>query len=119
VSAPGSLADRPADRRGSVRHHCNVKLLAGREPAIAAIHNISREGLGFFLSHYMEVGVALPVELLNLPGSFWHLKAVRVVHATPQQEGTWLIGSAFLTPLTDTELQDFLNQEGQTPVGET
>lgn len=83
-------------------------MVAGEEPWPATIHNISREGVGFVLGRTLDMGVVVTVEVLNLASSFWHLKAARVVHATPNQEGTWLIGTMFLHPLTDIELQDLL-----------
>jgi len=100
-----------AERRSSVRHRCNVKMLTGGESYPAAIYNISGTGLAFFLDHNLEEKTTLCVELPNLAASFWHLKAARVVHATPQQEGTWLIGTSFLQPLTDSELRDMLKAD--------
>jgi hypothetical protein len=110
VSAP--QLDPAVERRISVRHRGNVKIVAEGEPALATIHNISREGVGFFLGHNLETGAAVQVELLNSGASFWHLKATRVIHVTPQQEGIWLIGTVFFHPLTETELQDLLRSAG-------
>src|SRR5262249_27429908 len=99
------------ERRASVRYRCHVKMLAGGPSWPAPIHNISREGVGFFLGRNLDIGSVVTVEVQNLASSFWHLKAVRVVHTTPHQGGDWLIGTAFLQPLLETELQDLLKTD--------
>lgn len=97
-----------ADRRISPRHPCSLTVLTRGDLCPARVYNLSGEGIGFFLGHELATDSHVGLEMLNPVASYWHLKGARVVHATLQPNGTWLIGAAFLHKLTDTDLQGLL-----------
>jgi hypothetical protein len=87
--------------------------VAGRpvgEPEVAwmgKVRDVSPAGMGLSMSRRFEPGVELIIELsvnakgiLDLP--------VRVVHATPDKKGCWIIGCRFIFQLTEEERQTLL-----------
>jgi hypothetical protein len=99
------------ERRIFARFRSDVTAVAGQEPCVVKVANLSRDGLGFFHDHEIKPESSLTIELFEPAGAFWHLKAARVVHATPQPDGGWLIGISFLRELAEAELQTLLNQQ--------
>jgi hypothetical protein len=97
-----------AERRISTRYPCNLTVLAASEPYVARVHNLSREGISFFIAHELDCQSLVTVELFNAVACVWHLKGARVIHATVQPDGNWLVGVAFLHKLTETDLQSLL-----------
>jgi hypothetical protein len=77
----------------------------GQEHWQAPVRDISTAGMGILLDHRVDPGSVLAIELLNKFHQFWHLKLLRVIHATPQDGHGWLVGSAFLKSFTDDEFQ--------------
>src|SRR5438128_11861643 len=69
----------------------------------ATLRNISAGGIGLLLQRRFEPRTGLAVELPDLDGSRVTV-FVRVIHATPQGKGAWLLGCSFVTPLTDERL---------------
>ncbi len=82
-----------------------VMLTSSVQPRPAAVDNISPGGMAFRMEQPVDPGTVLPVELLNRTGQFWHLKVMCVVHATPCQDGGWLVGNMFLARLSDDEFR--------------
>ena len=80
------------------------------EPEVAwmgKVRDVSPAGIGLTMSRPFEPGAELIIELsaktresLDLP--------VRVVHATPDKKGCWIIGCRFIFQLTEEELQTLL-----------
>jgi hypothetical protein len=93
----------------------SVVLWTGPHPGPSQVYNLSRGGLAVLLDDPIEPGTVLRVGLLNGSGNFWHLKVMRVVHTTPLAEGQWVVGSRFLTRLTEKELQGLLRAEPSPP----
>jgi PilZ domain len=74
---------------------------------LGRIRDASPGGIALLLKQRFELGTVLSVEIATRPeGRPHHL--VRVVHATPAKKGDWLIGCAFANPLSQEELQNFL-----------
>jgi hypothetical protein len=73
----------------------------------ATLRNISAGGIGLVLQRRFEPRTGLAVELPDLDGSRVTV-FVRVIHATPQANGGWLLGCSFVTPLTDERLSAIL-----------
>ncbi len=67
----------------------------------AVVHNVSTSGIGLALAYPLEPGT--PVAL-DLEGVF-RLLLARVVCATPQSGGSWIIGCEFDSELSHAELQ--------------
>jgi hypothetical protein len=87
--------------------------VAGRpigEPEVAwmgKVRDVSPAGIGLSMSRPFEPGAELIIELsvkakgtLDLP--------VRVIHATPDEKGLWIIGCRFIFQLTEEELQTLI-----------
>jgi hypothetical protein len=108
------------ERRGAIRHSLERGMLpvvveSGLLAWAVAVDNISPRGLGMRLERPLDPGTLLPVQLLNRSGNFWHLKVMRVVHATPADEG-WLVGNVFLAQFSDDEFRVLVNLP---PLGES
>jgi hypothetical protein len=116
-AASSSPASALADRRTFVR--LTTELAATCRPATRGhdvgwpgqIHDISCGGVGLILRHRFRPGTRLTVELRARTGGVLRTVRLRVVHARAVLvEGCpcWLLGCAFVEPLTDEELQPLL-----------
>jgi PilZ domain len=74
------------------------------------VRDISRTGIGLSLRKRFEPGAVLLIELSESPKLLRNLE-VRVVHATPDKKGRWIIGCTFARPLSAEEMQIFLPRE--------
>jgi hypothetical protein len=68
------------------------------------IKNVSLTGVGLIAPQVLDAGILLAIKLVNPAKNFSKAALVRVAHATPMTEGTFLIGGNFDTPLTYDEL---------------
>jgi hypothetical protein len=74
----------------------------------ALIANLSAQGIGLLLSHRIEAGKQVRIQLLcDSPAISLELDAA-VAHATPYEDGIWLIGFAFSRRLNPEELKALL-----------
>jgi hypothetical protein len=71
----------------------------------AQIRDISTGGIGLVLNRGFKPGTLLSVELPSTNQSLLILRLARVVHATAQADGSWVIGCEFATHLRDDDLQ--------------
>jgi hypothetical protein len=71
----------------------------------APVRDISALGIGLLLDQPVEPGTTVSVELPNRAWNCWHLKLLRVVHVTPQEDNRYLVGSVFLRRFSDDELR--------------
>lgn len=85
-----------AERRSSVRYVPQV------------IRDISRTGMGLVLKQVHEPGTPLAIELHSPNKNIKYTVFTRVVHATAQPDGTWLVGCAFARELSNDELRNLL-----------
>lgn len=75
----------------------------------AVIRDVSTGGIGLVLSRRFERGTGLAIEVPpgeQLPGE---TLLARVVHATRLADGKWLLGCAFVSTLSEEELQQLLS----------
>lgn len=74
----------------------------------AWVRDISSQGIGLLLARKLEPGTPLIVQIDGkADGALSGLEA-RVVHATAQAAGEWLVGCALVRGLSAEELQDLL-----------
>lgn len=99
------------DRRATLRHSCEVESSCkvpvgrGREPAWPAqIHDVSAGGLGLVTGRWFGEGTLLEIEFNGVSRLCAGSYLVRVRHAAAQANGNWLVGAAFLTPLSDEDV---------------
>jgi hypothetical protein len=71
------------------------------------VRDMSCAGIGLSLKKRFEPGSELMVELSEGPNLVRRL-LVRVIHATPDKKGRWIIGCMFDRPLSQEELQKFI-----------
>jgi hypothetical protein len=83
------------------------------EPELAwlgKVRDVSPGGIGISTSRRFEPGAELVAELSVKPDATL-LLPVRVVHATPDRNGLWIIGCQFIFPLSQEELEICLRQK--------
>jgi hypothetical protein len=74
---------------------------------LGRVRDVSRGGIALILSRRFEPGTILTIELsIKAKGR----QLVRVVHATLETKGRWIIGCAFASILSEEELQTFLRE---------
>jgi hypothetical protein len=90
--------------RPQIRFRVRSSLECGR----AVIKDLSATGIGLFLSHEVALGTVLFLQLCGRGRGSTHTQLARVVHATAERPGRWLIGCQLSCPLSDKELLDAL-----------
>jgi len=114
VIEPVVIPDPPPQDRGEFRteprYFCNwiapCRMKTERDTAM--VRDISTRGIRLEVSRKVEPDNLLNVELYNKGGNFWHIKPLRVVHATPAGEDRWIVGSAFVRELSPDQLRQVL-----------
>lgn len=113
-SSPNSPEPGGIERRASTRYPCNLatscRLIAAVEGDSwpGRVRNISAGGVSLVLSQPVESGTLLAVELRSTIRNFSRLVQVRVVYCIEHPSGDYILGGAFVLPLTDDELKAFL-----------
>lgn len=96
------------------RHECDLKtscqppsFLGGQEPHWSGeVRNISQDGLALVLRRRYEKGTGLAVELPGSDPQRPFTVFVRVIHVLAQPDGSWLLGCAFVSRLSEEEVRD-------------
>jgi hypothetical protein len=100
------------ERRTSVRYFSNLACrLVADDPANsrpAIIRDISRGGLGLILNQPFERDSMVAVEVPLPDLGRLRVLIARVVHSSPNTEGQWHVGCAFITVLQQAELEVLL-----------
>jgi hypothetical protein len=106
--APSAKANNSGiELRTEARYHC--PRLARVRPhtksavteRLSIVRDISANGIGLLLTHALEAGTLVDVELRSRSIV---RRVAKVVHST-KQEGGWLIGCTLDNPLSNPELQ--------------
>jgi hypothetical protein len=102
---PVQLERRELERL-ACRHSPFVRVLA--RPSFqmyrAFLQDISPQGLGLVLDRSFEVGTLLAIQLRTVHAGVSGILTARVIHATPQADGSWLLGCSLNCRLTDEEM---------------
>jgi hypothetical protein len=106
-----------AEQRQHVRLACKLRAARTGEqietfkPApLVRVVNISQGGIALHLREPFEVGNFLTVRLYDSLGQpVSPDMEIRVAHASQQANGTWVLGAAFTTQLSETEVQRYLS----------
>jgi hypothetical protein len=107
---------RPTERRQAERHACTLDGFyrpLGTSSAwlwwLAAVRDVSVKGISLSLTRHVEPGTLLSVELQNAAETFKRTLLVRVVWIRAQVDVPgWEIGGAFVSGLSDEDLQALL-----------
>jgi hypothetical protein len=120
--AAGDPTTRPpagVERRGAVRHQCDLELTCypvGGEPGArwkARVRDLSGTGIGLLLAHALERGTILILEMPRVLDGFPRLLGACVIHATPQREGGFVIGCALDHQLNAAEIRAWVPESGE------
>jgi hypothetical protein len=74
----------------------------------ATIRDVSAGGVALLLQHRFEPGLALVIELPGAGPGLGDTLVARVVHVQQLPEGDWLVGCAFVSPLSEHDVRDLL-----------
>ena len=103
------------NQRGSVRYRCppasagRVFLSEDLEYQRAWLQDLSATGIGLLVSKQVATGLHVTIQIKCSHSQKLYSLHAHAVHATPQADGTWVIGCQFVTPLTRDELEDLLS----------
>jgi hypothetical protein len=105
------------DRRGAARHACDGQpfwRIAGEglpETSVAGVRDVSATGIGLCVKQPLKPGTVFVLTLQADRQRLSRPLPVRVMHATPQADGGWLLGCQFVRRLSDPDLQALLGGE--------
>jgi hypothetical protein len=100
------------DRRASGRHPCTLETSClqptdGQHSWDARVVDISSTGVGLLLERRFEPGTLLSFRLEGPAGGQSCNAFARVIHATRQSDGRWLLGCALVGELDAAQLRAF------------
>jgi hypothetical protein len=100
------------ERRSSERQPCGLQTSClrptdGENAWGARVVDISTSGVGLLMGRRFEPGTLLTFRLEGRTGGQSYNAIAKVVHATRQAEGGWLLGCALLDPLDEPQLRAF------------
>jgi len=109
------LPSSGADRRASVRYSCSEESFGPenscrpitamkKESWSAVVRDVSTGGVGILVNRRFEPGTLLSVELQDAEKTAARTLLVRVVRLTQQDKDHWLLGCAFTSKLSESEL---------------
>jgi hypothetical protein len=103
------------ERRAVVRYLCDQEISyytpSARLRHWARVRNISTGGVGLLLNAPIEPGTALAIEMKTMDPATSLTLPARVVHATKQEGGSWIMGCKFLKRPTEKNLLPLLAAE--------
>jgi hypothetical protein len=107
------IAPRP-ERRAAVRFPANLdgscECLVGPrgECWMATIQDISSTGMSLGVERRFEPGTLVLVDMPPTTQCLVRSLLARVKHVRQADDGSWILGCAFLKPLSNAEVQDLL-----------
>lgn len=113
----GEITASHPERRRAERYPCSLQpfwRVEGQEQADAPpaqIQNISATGIGLRIGQPLKAGTVLVIKLQSADRRLSRPLPARVMHATPQAEGDWLVGCQFVRKLSDEDMQAVLDAE--------
>jgi PilZ domain len=109
------IESQASEQRARVRFPAQQASLCQRIEAethdfwfMASIRDLSQQGVGLVVNCPFDPGLFLAVEPLGLKEEFSRGFQCRVVYAREEHPGRWFLGCEFVHPLSDQELQAFL-----------
>jgi hypothetical protein len=104
------------ERRGAERYPCDLQpswRVLGRasgESRSGLVHDISMTGISLRMRCWMKPGTVLMVRLHGSTEKLSRPMPMRIMHATAQPDGDWLVGGMFVRPLTEEDLRHILHE---------
>jgi hypothetical protein len=102
------------ERRGRERYPCDLEpswRILGKpsgESWGARVHDLSATGLSLRIRCWIKPGTVLVVRLHGRGQRLSRPLPLRVMHATAQEDGEWLVGGVFVRPLHEEELRQMV-----------
>jgi hypothetical protein len=102
------------ERRVTVRYAINkrglINVVAVLKEGVQAahVHDISAGGIALVMEMRLQPGVLLTAELYNSSRLFFCSRLMRVTHVAEKEDGGYLIGCQFSSPLAYDQLQALL-----------
>jgi hypothetical protein len=100
------------ERRAWVRYPCDAdstcQAFMGARGLqwTAKVRNISRGGIGLTLQRRFELGTLLAIDVQGRSDDAPSTLTARVAHVAALGDGSWLVGCAFISELSEDQLQD-------------
>lgn len=115
VTAGGGSAQKtateskaPARRPTGIEAFCRSVAAVKDDPWPARVRDLSSGSIGLLLTRRFEPGTLLVIELEKKTASLTHTLVGRVVHATAQTNGGWMIGCTLANKIAEDDLQALL-----------
>ncbi|MBY0527509.1 MAG: PilZ domain-containing protein [Gemmataceae bacterium] len=105
-TAPDS--GKPARRPQGIEAFCRSVAAVKDDPWPARVRDLSSGSIGLVLTRRFEPGTLLVIELEKKTASLSHTLVGRVVHATAQTNGGWMIGCTLANKIAEDDLQALL-----------
>lgn len=104
----------PMERRAWVRYPCDLD--SACQPLAGArglqwpgkVRNLSMGGIAIRLARRFEAGTVLAIDVQGRDETVLRTVLARVIHVLLQNDGSWLLGCAFTSPLNDEDLKALL-----------
>jgi hypothetical protein len=115
VDAPSAAPE--LERRRATRYPCSLqpawRVLGSRagDSWMAVVRDISTTGISMVIKYQIKPGTVLVIRLQSTNRRLSRPLPVRVMHATAQTGGHWLIGCDFVRRLSDNDLEDLLRED--------
>ncbi len=116
-SEPSRGQVSPADRRGAERYPCDLqpfwRIVGGEQvdSPPARVRDVSLTGIGLLVQQPIKPGTVLVIKLQTRDQRLSRPLPARVMHATPQAAGDWLVGCQFIRKLNDQDMRALLGEE--------
>jgi len=98
----------PARRPTGLEAFCRSVAAVKDDPWPARVRDLSAGSIGLVLTRRFEPGTLLVIELEKKTQSLTHTLVGRVVHATAQTNGGWMIGCTLANKIAEDDLQALL-----------
>jgi hypothetical protein len=114
TSTPPATPDRRGEERCPRGLSASWRLLgaADERAASASVCDLSRTGVALLVGDAVREGAILIVRLHDSSGRLAAPRVAHVKHATCQDDGRWLVGCAFATPLPEDDLAELFRSTG-------
>jgi len=115
AEANGMAEQEGADRRGADRFPCDLKpswRVLGQpsgESWGASVHDISTTGISLRVRCWIKPGTVLVVRLHGKGERYSRPLPMRVMHATSNGDGEWIVGGIFVRPLHDEDIRSIVD----------
>lgn len=99
---------KPSRRPQGIEAFCRSVAAVKDDPWPARVRDLSTGSIGLVLTRRFEPGTLLVIELEKKAHGLSHTLVGRVVHATAQNNGGWMVGCTLANKIAEDDLQALL-----------